>query len=129
MSQKRTIEEVYEMTVLSGSTGNSIRFTPPTGRVERMVVDYNTGAAIPNTGFVKTYLNDSSGVEIIKPQGIRNLRSRDVAYECDGKVVNLDTDGKTFVWVINSDVAFSANFLVTLILRYQIENENCELKQ
>ena len=118
----RTIEEIASLTIANGSNGNSIRVTPPDGFVARVVAHYGD---LNNTGFVNAQLKDTNGLEIVKLQSIASLRSRNVAFEHDGKPVHMKTNNRTFIFEVVSDQAFTNDTNVQLVFVFVPENKDC----
>jgi len=122
-NKNRTIEELIELFVPVNTKVLAFRFTPPEGMVLRAVLGFDN--PVPNPGFVRFYLNDQNGIEIIKPQNIQLMRSREVEYENDGKTINLTTEGHTFIAGILCEQNMTADFYASLVLVYEPAIEEC----
>ena len=124
LNKKRTIEEVGSLVVTNGTPNNSVRFTPPAGFLGRVVVHFPPNLQDFNTGFIRCYLKDAAGLDIFKLQSIQSLRSRDVQFELDGKMLNIDTQGRTFEFGVIATDNFALDFSAEIIFIYDQEGQN-----
>lgn len=115
---KNTLEFVAPLTVASGSSTNSVDFTPLKGRVIGCMV-YSKGGA--NTGMVRVVIKDNAGTEISRLQSIDNYRSRETEYLKGAKPLNIETGGRTFTYQVIATAVFSTDLVTDLIFIYEPE--------
>ena len=111
-----TKEEVYNIDIKVGETGNNIFITPVAGRVIGLLIYHNKGDEfVANAG-----LKADDGTYISKMQHIRNYRSRESCYFTGCKPVDFQTQGKTYTLEITTEEAVAnKDFKGQLILIYE----------
>lgn len=119
------IEEVIEITVENGTTGNVLP-NVATDKDESTIV----GCVIFHSGTDAnpSIINASiqvSGQDVSKPQHIENYRSREASYEKGFKPVKPFTSGKSVRFEVRSTENFTAEFKAQLILIKVPNNPSC----
>lgn len=119
-----TKEEVYNIKIPVGQTGNNVFFTPVAGRVIGLLLYHNKGDDfVANVG-----VKADDGTYISKMQHIKNYRSRESCYFTGCKPVDFETQGKTYTLeIIADEPVASKDFKGQLILIYEDTRFNtCE---
>lgn len=119
------IEEVIEITVENGSSGNVLP-NVATDKDDSMVV----GCVIFHSGLEAnpTMINASiqvGGQDVSKAQNIENYRSREAGYDKGFKPVKPFTSGKSVRFEVRSTQNFTADFTAQLILIKVPNNPTC----
>ena len=119
-----TKEEVYNIKIPVGQTGNNVFFTPVAGRVIGLLLYHNKGEDfVANVGG-----EAEDGTYSSKMQHIKNYRSRESCYFTGCKPVDFETQGKTYTLEIIADAPVAGkDFKGQLILIYEDTRFNtCE---
>ena len=122
---QNTKEARVNLVILGGFNGESVDFTPPSGRVVGCVIFHNIQPS--ETAFIEAKILDNAGVEISKLQHIDNYRSRDAEYLKGCKPLFIDTQGRTFTFEIQASQAVDNDFKAQLIFIYADERQNCNI--
>lgn len=106
-------EFVAGIVVPNGESVGQIELKPDAGKIIGVVV-YSKG---DNPGMVRATLRTSQGKELIQLQPVENLRSRDVAFNMDGKPVDF-SGGVALIFQIVATQPMNGEYLADVVLIY-----------
>jgi len=110
------IEEAFNMTIKAGTQYGRFDFKPQAGLVIATAIFPHGG---DNPGFVSAKISGDDGREISPATDIRNYRDREAGYREGKKPMNLDTQGKSFVFEIFASEPFATDLKVNWVLVYE----------
>jgi hypothetical protein len=116
---KNTLEFVAPLTVVAGSSSNSVDFTPLKGKVIGCAIFTKGGT---NAGMVRAVIKDNTGTEISRLQAIENYRSREAEYLKGAKPLNIETGSRTFTYEVIATSNFDTDLVTDLIFIYEPES-------
>jgi len=122
----KILEHSEQVTIDSGGSYVSKSFQPQAGKVIGCSIYHNNENGAINPGIVSARILTDAGLEVSPQADIRHYRNREAGYYDGLKVLNFDTEGKTYKIEIIATEPFTDDFKANLVLVYDnAENTMC----